>query len=283
MALFRRLEPGLELTPAGRRYLETVNRRAGALREAQDALAPDARVRCASARSSRSARSWLVPRLGSFERAHPGIELEVEATLRYADFERDPVDVAIRFGTGPWAGLHSEPIVDLTYFPVSQPGARRRRSAAPPSPPISRAHADPRDPDAGRVARLAARTRAAGPPAARARSPTTTSASRSSAAEAGQGVALATHVARARATCAEGRLCAPFAARALRRRPITSCVGRRASTTRASRRSATGCGVAERRLRPIREPRRASGRGCDCAPRNRACKEIVCAARAPRR
>jgi LysR family glycine cleavage system transcriptional activator len=65
--------------------------------------------------------SWLIPHLSEFERAHPGIELQVEATLRYADFARDAVDVAIRFGTGPWADLHSEPIVDLTYFPVCSP------------------------------------------------------------------------------------------------------------------------------------------------------------------
>lgn len=49
--------------------------------------------------------SWLVPRLPDFENRHPGIGLEVTATLRYADFDRDPVDVAIRFGTGPWEGL----------------------------------------------------------------------------------------------------------------------------------------------------------------------------------
>jgi LysR family glycine cleavage system transcriptional activator len=65
--------------------------------------------------------SWLIPHLSDFERVHPGIELQVEATLRYADFDSDPVDVAIRFGTGPWADLHSEPIVDLTYFPVCSP------------------------------------------------------------------------------------------------------------------------------------------------------------------
>jgi LysR family glycine cleavage system transcriptional activator len=34
------------------------------------------------------------------------------------------VDVAIRFGTGPWGDLHSEPIVDLTYFPVCSPALR---------------------------------------------------------------------------------------------------------------------------------------------------------------
>jgi LysR family glycine cleavage system transcriptional activator len=117
VTLFRRLNPGLEVTEEGLRYLETVNRVLGELRRAQDALAgPRSGPLRVSALESFT-ESWLIPHLSDFERAHSGIELQVEATLRYADFERDPVDVAIRFGTGPWAGLHSEPIVDLTYFP----------------------------------------------------------------------------------------------------------------------------------------------------------------------
>jgi LysR family glycine cleavage system transcriptional activator len=66
--------------------------------------------------------SWAraAARCGS-ARAH-GISVEVEATLRYADFARDPVDVAIRFGTGPWEGLHAEPILDLDFSPVCAPG-----------------------------------------------------------------------------------------------------------------------------------------------------------------
>ena len=121
VALFRRLNPGLEITAEGRRYLETVNRVLGELRRAQGNLAvPSARPLRVSALESFT-ESWLIPHLADFERIHPGIELQVEATLRYADFDRDPVDVAIRFGTGPWADLHSEPIVDLTYFPVCSP------------------------------------------------------------------------------------------------------------------------------------------------------------------
>jgi DNA-binding transcriptional LysR family regulator len=125
VTLFRRLNLGLEITEAGRRYLETVNRVLGELRRAQERLAAlrSGPLRVSALESF--TESWLVPHLSDFERAHPGIELQVEATLRYADFERDPVDVAIRFGTGPWGDLHSEPIVDLTYFPVCSP-----RSAA---------------------------------------------------------------------------------------------------------------------------------------------------------
>ena len=158
VTLFRRLNPGLEVTEEGLRYLETVNRVLGELRRAQDALAgPRSGPLRVSALESFT-ESWLIPHLSDFERAHPGIELQVEATLRYADFERDPVDVAIRFGTGPWAGLHSEPIVDLTYFPVcspalgdGSPAARARRSAL--------AHDHPRQPDPRCVERVAARRR----------------------------------------------------------------------------------------------------------------------------
>jgi len=121
VTLFRRLNPGMELTAEGRRYLESVRRVLGELRRAQEGLAVPGSVPLRVSALESFTESWLIPHLGDFERRHPGIELQVEATLRYADFERDPVDVAIRFGTGPWADLHSEPIVDLTFFPVCSP------------------------------------------------------------------------------------------------------------------------------------------------------------------
>src|SRR6185369_16188908 len=121
VALFRRLNPGLELTTDGHRYLESVRRVLGELRRARDDVAVTRTGPLRVSALESFTESWLIPHLADFERGHPGIELQVEATLRYADFARDPVDVAIRFGTGPWADLHSEPIVDLTYFPVCSP------------------------------------------------------------------------------------------------------------------------------------------------------------------
>jgi LysR family glycine cleavage system transcriptional activator len=121
VALFRRLNPGLEITAEGRRYLQSVKRVLVELRQAKEGFAVPASGPLRVSALASFTESWLVPHLSDFERAHPGIELQVEATLRYADFARDPVDVAIRFGTGPWADLHSEPIVDLTYFPVCSP------------------------------------------------------------------------------------------------------------------------------------------------------------------
>jgi LysR family glycine cleavage system transcriptional activator len=67
------------------------------------------------------AGNWLLPRLADFERAHQGLAVEMNATTSYADFERDHVDAAIRFGTGPWPGLHTEPLLELFFFPVCSP------------------------------------------------------------------------------------------------------------------------------------------------------------------
>jgi LysR family glycine cleavage system transcriptional activator len=121
VALFRRLNPGLALTDEGRRYREAADAALARLEAAQELFAPHSRPLRISALESFS-ESWLVPNLPDFERAHPDLEIEIEATLRYADFEKDAVDVAIRFGQGPWPGLHGEPILDLDFFPVCSPG-----------------------------------------------------------------------------------------------------------------------------------------------------------------
>ena len=122
--LFDRLNPGLALTEAGARYLATVGRVLGELRAAQRSLPRvDRGPLRISALESFSAK-WLVPHLPAFRAAHPDVEIEIEASLRYVDFDRDAVDVALRFGTGPWEGLHGEPIVDLSFFPVCSPGLR---------------------------------------------------------------------------------------------------------------------------------------------------------------
>ncbi len=206
--LFVRRNPGIELTRAGRRYLESVDRALAELREAATALVADAGPLRVSALESFSAR-WLVPNLPAFRAAHPGVELEIEATLEYADLRRDPIDVALRFGEGPWDGLHAEPLLDLTFFPVCSPGLR---DGDPPlGEPADLAHHPwihvTQVPDAWSVW-----CRKAGLPddLRGARDVTFDHVGIAlSAAESGQGVALASRPLCA-ADVAEGRLCIPF-------------------------------------------------------------------------
>lgn len=122
--LFIRANPGVELTPEGERYLAAVEPLLRDLRNAGRALKqPLDRPLRISALESFSAK-WLVPNLPSLKAEHPELEVSIEATLRYANFDQDPVDVAIRFGTGPWDGLESEPLLDLAFFPVCSPALR---------------------------------------------------------------------------------------------------------------------------------------------------------------
>ena len=120
--LFRRLNRAVELTEAGH------------------ALAPDAQtafeVLAAGWRAALRTQDhqsliitagpaftakWLAPRLYDFAQAHPEIELRFSASLRIMDFNRDNVDVAVRFGTGTDPGLFSEALVDEFVVPVMTP------------------------------------------------------------------------------------------------------------------------------------------------------------------
>lgn len=64
---------------------------------------------------------WLAPRLFDFAQAHPEIELRFSASLRMMDFNRDNIDVAIRFGTGADDDLFSMQLVDEWVVPVMVP------------------------------------------------------------------------------------------------------------------------------------------------------------------
>ena len=120
--LFERQSRGLVLTKEGAAYLAEVGDALRRLDRASGALRGDGSRRTLRMSVLASfAGNWLVPRLPVFERTHPGIDVAMEATTRYADFARDPVDLAIRFGTGPWAGLHSEPLFPLEFYVVCRP------------------------------------------------------------------------------------------------------------------------------------------------------------------
>lgn len=54
------------------------------------------------------ASAFLVPRLSAFIETHPSIELNLDSTIEAVELKPDGVDMAIRYGTGRWAGLDAE-------------------------------------------------------------------------------------------------------------------------------------------------------------------------------
>ena len=123
--LFERLPRGLRLTPEGTRYLAEVADALRRLEQASTALRGGTRRTLRLSVLPSFAGNWLVPRLPAFEAAHPDVDVMLEATTRYADFRHEQVDLAIRFGTGPWEGLASERLLPLEYYPVCKPNRLR--------------------------------------------------------------------------------------------------------------------------------------------------------------
>lgn len=81
-----------------------------------------------SATSAFAAR-WLVPRIGSFRRAHPGLDLRLHASDEPVRLEGRDIDAAIRYGRGPYPGLVALPLAADRFAPVCSPALRLRRRA----------------------------------------------------------------------------------------------------------------------------------------------------------
>jgi LysR family glycine cleavage system transcriptional activator len=62
-----------------------------------------------------------MPRLDLFAKRFPDVDLHVETSARLADFARDDVDIAIRFGSGNYPGLHVVPLFQLRDIVVCSP------------------------------------------------------------------------------------------------------------------------------------------------------------------
>src|SRR5499433_34672 len=73
------------------------------------------------------AAKWLVPRLDQFRKAHPDFEVRIDASTNLVDFERENVDIGIRYGGGSYPGLESELLFEIEVFPVCSPGLCKGR------------------------------------------------------------------------------------------------------------------------------------------------------------
>jgi LysR family glycine cleavage system transcriptional activator len=123
--LFARHGKRVALTAAGRGFAERVRAALGEIAQAADALRARRDDRLTVSVLPSFASRWLMPRLIRFMDANPGIEVNVIATTALADFVADEVDLAIRFGGGPWAPFACEMFLEDEYFPVASPEFNR--------------------------------------------------------------------------------------------------------------------------------------------------------------
>jgi LysR family glycine cleavage system transcriptional activator len=120
--LFVRQNRALELTAAGREYLPGVHAAFNDLRLATDRMLrrDSDRVLTISTLASLAAK-WLLPRLSTFQEAHPGIDVRITTSTSLVDFRTGDVDAAIRYGRGQWAGLRADWLMADRLFPVCSP------------------------------------------------------------------------------------------------------------------------------------------------------------------
>ncbi|MDF2696622.1 MAG: LysR family transcriptional regulator [Labilithrix sp.] len=69
---------------------------------------------------------WLVPRLAKMRIAHPSIALRLEASDDVIDLKAGAVDLAIRYGHGPYPRLDAMPLIVDRFAPVASPRLRVR-------------------------------------------------------------------------------------------------------------------------------------------------------------
>lgn len=67
------------------------------------------------------AAKWLVPRIDRFLEEVPGADVRIDVSSEPLDFDREDIDVAIRFGNGVYPGLLVEKLFHDTLFPVCSP------------------------------------------------------------------------------------------------------------------------------------------------------------------
>ena len=121
LRLFERFNRAVRLTPEGEQLAEGVQRglatMQAAVAEAQGARAGPLVV---SVMHSLAAR-WLAPRLHDFQQRYPDIQVMVAASDLPADLVRDRIDLAIRYGRGPYPGFAFTRLIATRMFPVCSP------------------------------------------------------------------------------------------------------------------------------------------------------------------
>lgn len=120
--LFHRLPRGLQLTALGREFAFGVQGAFDQIREAVEAVRVDnsRQVLTVSTLASLAAR-WLVPRLHRFQKMHPETEIRLSTSPQLTDFDRDGIDLAIRYGRGRWPGVTALRLFTPEEFPVCSP------------------------------------------------------------------------------------------------------------------------------------------------------------------
>jgi LysR family glycine cleavage system transcriptional activator len=122
LQLFERATRSVRLTPAGAAYAAEIGAALDRISAATlAATAPQSAGVLTVSTSDGFAGRWLVPRLHRFHRAHRDLDVRLSTSGALADFVRDGIDIAIRYGAGGYDGVVSELLAEEDVSPVCSP------------------------------------------------------------------------------------------------------------------------------------------------------------------
>jgi len=130
--LFERGPRGVTLTVEGCSLLEAVGAHFDGIDHALSRYRERRHDSLTLSASSGIMSSWLMPRLPRLVAVHPELELNLQSSSALVDFEREPVDVALRYGRGQWDGLRCERLFGEWLAPVATPELIARMAGADP-------------------------------------------------------------------------------------------------------------------------------------------------------
>ncbi len=120
--LFHRTKKNVQLTDEAAAVLPLLSESFDKLEEAVNRLA---RERWAGRLTVSSVPTfsikWLVHNLAGFTRAHPEIDVRLDASVEFRDFQRDEIDVSIRFGLGNYPDLHVTRLFGEEFILICSP------------------------------------------------------------------------------------------------------------------------------------------------------------------
>ena len=130
--LFERGPRGVTLTVEGCSLLEAVGEHFDGIEHALSRYHQRRHDALTLSASPGIMSSWLVPRLPRLVAVHPDLELSLQSSSTLVNFEREPVDVGLRYGRGNWPGLHSERLFGEWIAPVAAPELVARMEGVDP-------------------------------------------------------------------------------------------------------------------------------------------------------
>lgn len=130
--LFERGPRGVTLTAEGCSLLEAVGGHFDGIEHALSRYRERRHDALTLSASAGIISSWLVPRLPRLVAEHPELELNLQSNSALVQFDREPVDAAMRYGRGDWPGLCSERLFGEWVAPVAAPALLARMGDADP-------------------------------------------------------------------------------------------------------------------------------------------------------